>query len=174
VIKATIARTSLNPPIMIRAAACEDAALIFSFIQKKADFDRGLGAFTGVLHATEDRIRKTLFGAIPFSYVLFAESGSREIGFALYGFRFSSFAAQPSVWLDDLFVEDELRGQGVGAALMAELAQVAQVHDCTHLAWHADARNIDGLRFYQRLGAEITEQQGNRCVLHWIPWQLHR
>jgi GNAT superfamily N-acetyltransferase len=163
---------TVNPSITIRAATIEDSALIFSFIQKKAGFDRGLGAFTGVLLASEDKICKTLFGAVPFSYVLFAESVSREVGFALYGFRYSSFAAQPSVWLDDLFVENEMRGQGAGAALMAELVQVAQVHDCTYLAWHADARNVDGLRFYQRLGAEITEQQGNRCVLQWIPWQV--
>jgi GNAT superfamily N-acetyltransferase len=164
-------RATVNPSITIRAAAFEDAALLFSFIQKKAGIDRGLGSFTGVLLASEEKIRKTLFGAVPFSYVLFAEFVSREVGLALYGFRYSSFAAQPSVWLDDLFVEDEMRGQGAGAARMAELAQVAQVHDCTLLAWHADARTIDGLRSYQHLGAEITEQQGNRCVLQWIPWQ---
>ena len=75
-----------------------------------------------------------------------------------------------------MFVADEMRGQGVGAALMAELAHVAQVNDCAHLAWHVDARNVDarnvdGLRFYQLLGAEITDQQCNRWVLQWIPWQ---
>lgn len=153
----------------IRSATPEDVSLIFSFIQKKAEFDRNIGAFSGVLQVSEDKIRKTLFGELPFSYVLFAESSAQVIGFALYGFRYSSFSGQPSLWLDDLYVDSARRSQGAGAALMERLAQIAKAQDCTHLAWNADARNIRGLRFYARLGAEITEQQGNRCFLRWVP-----
>ena len=154
----------------VRPAQADDVPLIFSFIQKKSAFDRNIGAFSGVLKVSEEKIRKTLFGDIPFSYVLFAESEGNEVGFALYGFRYSSFAGHPSLWLDDLYVNEVHRSQGAGAVLMEELAQVAQVNDCSHLAWNADARNVDGLRFYHRLGAEITEQHGNRCFLRWIPW----
>jgi GNAT superfamily N-acetyltransferase len=100
---------------------------------------------------------------------LFAELSTREVGFALYGFRYSSFAGQPSIWLDDLYVEEEMRNQGAGAALMHGLGQIAQENDCTHIAWNADARNIRGLNFYNRIGAEITEQVNNRCFLKWIP-----
>ena len=155
----------------VRFATPNDVALIFSFIQKKSEFDRDIGAFSGELQVSEDKLRKTLFGKIPFSYVLFAELSEHEIGFALYGFRYSSFAGQPSIWLDDLYVDDERRSQGAGAALMAQLAKIAKENDCTHLAWNADARNIRGLRFYERLGAEITEQHSNRCFLRWIPWK---
>lgn len=154
----------------VRSATPDDVSLIFSFIQKKSEFDRDIGAYSGVLQVSEDKIRKTLFGIIPFSYVLFAEFSAHEVGFALYGFRYSSFAGQPSIWLDDLYVDDEMRSQGAGAALMTQLAQISKKNDCTHLAWNADARNTRGLRFYTRLGAEITEQHGNRCVLRWVPW----
>ncbi len=154
----------------VRSATPDDVSLIFSFIQKKSEFDRNIGAFSGVLQVSEDKIRKTLFGIIPFSYVLFAEVSVHEVGFALYGFRYSSFAGQPSIWLDDLYVDGEMRSQGAGAALMAQLAKVAKENDCTHLAWNADARNTRGLSFYNRLGAEITEQRGNQCFLKWVPW----
>ncbi|PSN15638.1 GNAT family N-acetyltransferase [filamentous cyanobacterium CCT1] len=154
----------------IRFANPNDASLIFSFIQKKSEFDRNIGAFSGVLQVSEDKIRKTLFGKIPLSYVLFAKFSAHEIGFALYGFRYSSFVGQPSIWLDDLYVDDAMRSQGAGRKLMAQLAQIAKENDCTHLAWNADARNTLGLCFYERLGAEITEQQGNRCFLRWVPW----
>jgi len=154
----------------VRSATPDDVSLIFSFIQKKSEFDRNIGAFSGVLQVSEDKIRKTLFGVTPFSYVLFSESSGHEVGFALYGFRYSSFAGQPSIWLDDLYVDDEMRSQGAGAALMVQLAQIAKENDCTHLAWNADARNTRGLRFYNRLGAEIVDQHGNRCFLKWVPW----
>ena len=153
----------------VRSATPDDVSLIFSFIQKKSEFDRNVGAFSGVLQVSEDKIRKTLFGVIPFSYVLFAEFSGREVGFALYGFRYSSFAGQPSIWLDDLYVDEEMRSQGAGAALMTQLVQIAEENDCTHIAWNADARNTRGLSFYHRLGAEITEQHGNRCFLKWVP-----
>ncbi|MBV9387878.1 MAG: GNAT family N-acetyltransferase [Chroococcidiopsidaceae cyanobacterium CP_BM_ER_R8_30] len=154
----------------VRSATSNDVSLIFSFIQKKAEFDRNIGAFSGILQATEDKIRKILFSKIPFSYVLFAEDSELEIGFALYGFRCSSFMGQPSIWLDDLYVDEHQRSQGAGAALMDRLAQIAKENDCTHLAWNADARNTRGLSFYHWLGAEIMEQHGNRCFLRWAPW----
>ncbi|BAU12440.1 GCN5-related N-acetyltransferase [Leptolyngbya sp. NIES-3755] len=156
--------------LIVRSATLEDVPLIFSFIQKKSKFDREIGAFLGVLQTSEDKLRKTLFGTVPFSYVLFAESADCEIGFALYGFRYSSFAGQPSIWLDDLYVDRDMRSQGAGALLMQRLAEISQTRDCTHLAWNADARNTRGLEFYDRIGAEITEQHGNRCFLKWIPW----
>jgi GNAT superfamily N-acetyltransferase len=153
----------------IRQAASDDVSLILAFIQKKSEFDRSVGAFTGVLQVSEDKIRHTLFGTMSFAYVLLVESAEAPLGFALYGFRYSSFIGQPSIWLDDLYVNEDCRSQGVGAALMAQLAHIAQVNDCTHLAWNADARNERGLSFYRELGATITEQQGNRCFLRWMP-----
>jgi GNAT superfamily N-acetyltransferase len=155
--------------VRVRLATLNDVSLIFSFIQKKAEFDREIDAFSGELRTSEEKIRKTLFGSHPFSYVVFAEISGYEIGFALFGFRYSSFVGQPSIWLDDLYVDAETRNQGAGTALMSHLAHIARKAECTHLAWTADARNTDGLRFYHRLGAKITEQKGNRCFLAWTP-----
>jgi GNAT superfamily N-acetyltransferase len=156
----------------VRIANPDDVSLIFSFIQKKAEFDCNIGAFSGILQTTEEKTRKTLFGKIPFSYVLLAEDSGRAIGFALYGFRCSSFVGQPSIWLDDLYVDKDRRSQGAGAALMERLAGIARENDCTHIAWNADARNPRGLAFYHRLGAEITDRHENRCFLRWIPQPL--
>ncbi len=104
------------------SATPDDVSLISSFIHKKSEFDRNIGAFSGVLQVSEDKIRKTLSEIIPFSYVLFAEFSAHEVGFALYGFRYSSFSGQPSIWIDDLYVDEEMRSQGVGTALMAQIA----------------------------------------------------
>ncbi len=151
----------------VRTANPKDVSLILSFIQKKADFDRHIGAFSGILQVSEDKISRTLFSTNPFAYVLFVEDAGREIGFALYGFRYSSFIGQPSIWLDDLFIDENMRSQGAGAALMQSLAQIALKHDCTHISWTADARNTRGLNFYHGLGAKIIKQEDNRCYWQW-------
>ena len=58
--------TTVDPSIAIRVATFEDAALIFSFIQKKADFDRGLGAFAGVLLAFKGQDSQNTVRSGPF------------------------------------------------------------------------------------------------------------
>jgi GNAT superfamily N-acetyltransferase len=69
-----------------------------------------------------------------------------------------------------LYVDEAMRSQGAGAALMSYLTGVARKNDCTHIAWYTDARNVRGLDFYHRLGAEIRQHNGNRCLLEWMPW----
>jgi GNAT superfamily N-acetyltransferase len=155
--------------VTVRAATPEEVALILSFVKRKAQFDRAMGSFSGTLQTSEEKIRHTIFNPTPFAYFLWAEMGGRPVGFALYYFRYSSFAGQPSIWLDDLYVDEDVRSRGAGAALMRGLAQVARDNDCTHIGWTADARNTRGLKFYHRLGATVTEQKGNVCFLMWTP-----
>lgn len=150
----------------VRIANIDDVSLIYSFIQKKSQFDRNIGAFSGELKVSERKIRETLFSSIPFAYVLFAHTLESEVGFALYGFRYSSFTGQPSIWLDDLYVNEDMRSQGAGTALMNRLDEIANENDCTHLAWTADKRNTRGLNFYHQLGAKITKQENNRCFFY--------
>ncbi|MGL4884606.1 MAG: GNAT family N-acetyltransferase [Waterburya sp.] len=154
--------------IQLRSANSNDIAVIYTLIVKKSEFDRSIGAYSGILQTSEAKIRQTIFSSHPFAYVLLAENSESVIGFALYEFRYSSFAGQPSIWLDDLYVEENMRSKGAGALLMKQLQQIAQENNCTHLAWTADARNTRGVKFYHRLGAKIIEQKGDyRCFFTW-------
>jgi len=155
--------------ITVRPAAPSEVTLVLSFIKKKAAFDRTIGSFAGTLQTSAEKIHNTILGPKPFAYFLVAEMAEQPVGFALYYFRYSSFAGQPSLWLDDLYIDEERRSQGAGAALMQVLAQIAKDTCCTHIGWTADARNTRGLKFYQRLGATVTEQKGNICFLTWTP-----
>jgi GNAT superfamily N-acetyltransferase len=149
----------LNSSPVIYPASVENVSDILVLIRKKAVFDDSMDSDCTALAATEDKLRQTLFNEQPFAKVLLIEVLGRAIGFALYYFRYSSFAAQPSIWLDDLYLEPEARGQGVGKAIMVELAKAAQAHHCTHIAWTASKKNLRGIRFYQKLGAEVVEER---------------
>jgi GNAT superfamily N-acetyltransferase len=142
--------------IAIRAAVCTDAPLLLAYVGKKSEFDRATDAFTGVVRTTRAKIEATLFGEPRFAHAIVAEDAGDPRGFALYYFRYSSFAGQPSLWLDDLYVDDDARGQGVGAALLARLVEIARDNDCTHLAWTAAAANPRGIAFYEREGAVLV------------------
>jgi GNAT superfamily N-acetyltransferase len=149
-------------PVTIRAATASDVPQILQFIQKKAAFDATMGNFDGTIETTEHAIHHTLFGAKPFAHVLFATCGGEQpTGFALYYFRYSSFKGRPSIWLDDLYVDESMRSRKLGAGLMRQLASEAIAHGCTDVAWTASARNAAGIRFYLRLGATQVDERDN-------------
>lgn len=155
-------------------ATPEDAGRVLAFVQAKAEFDRGLGAFNGRLGTTEELIRRHLFGRVPRAYALLAGDRREPVGFAFYYFRYSSFQGRPSIWLDDLFVRPDQRRHGAGRLLVGRLAQVAAAEDCTHMAWVASASNAEGMNFYRRLGARVIHTEGDTVTLQFPAADFHR
>ena len=102
---------------------------------------------------TEALLAKHLFGPRPYAETLIAEDAGQPIGFALFFHNFSTFLARPGIYLEDLFVVPEHRGQGVGRALLRELARIAVERDCGRLEWSVLDWNADAIGFYERLGA---------------------
>jgi len=153
--------------LSVRSARPDDVATLVAFIQKKAAFDREVGAFDGAVVATAASLTRFMFGAPTLAHGLLLEDGGTPRGFAFYYFRFSSFAGRPSLWLDDLYVDVEHRRGGAGTLLMRRLAGIALAHDCTHLAWTADDRNRAGVTFYRKLGAEVVNHQQ-----HSLTWRI--
>jgi GNAT superfamily N-acetyltransferase len=153
--------------ISIRVAMTEDVPSILIFINEKADFDREIGSFDGLIQSSEENIRQVIFGDNPFVHVLLAESDGCPIGYALYYFCYSSFLGQSSIWLDDLYVRSVNRGQGAGKKLMMYLGWVATKNGCDYVAWNTDVRNDCGLSFYKNIGAEVLYQDGDECFFQW-------
>src|SRR5437762_1575571 len=110
----------------IREATESDIPLILQFI-------RDLAAYEKLAHlavATEEQLRSTLFGAERYAEVLIAITDEVPAGFALFFHNYSTFLAQPGIYLEDLFVKPEFRGRGFGKALLARLAQIARARNC--------------------------------------------
>ena len=139
--------------IKVRFANAEDIELILSFISQKAEFD---GCPNG-LEATADKLKQTLFCNPPMANVLFAELEGFAVGFALFFYTYSSFLAQPGIWIDDLFVQPEMRGKGVGTALLTYLAEIAKGKNCGRIEWTVAANNARSIAFYKKQGAQIRE-----------------
>ena len=135
--------------LRIEPATDADVALILRFI-------RGLAEYEHLSHecvATEEGLRATLFGARPAAEVLLAHWNDEPAGFALFFSSYSTFLAQPGMYLEDLFVEPALRGRGIGTALLARLAQLAEERCCGRLEWAVLDWNEPSIGFYRSLGA---------------------
>jgi GNAT superfamily N-acetyltransferase len=122
---------------------------------------RGLAEYEKLSHvvvATEEQLRLTLFGERPAAEVLLAHWNGEPIGFALFFPNYSTFLAQPGIYLEDLFVKPHARGIGAGIALFAELARIAVARGCGRVEWAVLDWNEPSIRFYQKLGAVAMDE----------------
>ncbi len=140
--------------IHIRPAEDADVPLILRFIRELADYERLLHEVV----ATEERLRRTLFGPRPGAEVAIAEADGEPVGFALFFHNYSTFLAQPGLYLEDLYVRPEARGRGIGRALLAHLARLARERDCGRMEWWVLDWNEAAIRFYHSLGARPMDE----------------
>jgi GNAT superfamily N-acetyltransferase len=106
-----------------------------------------------VVEATPERLRKTLFGSQPLAEVPLAYRDEECAGFAVFFSTYSTFLAQPGLYLEDLFVKPDQRGKGIGLALLQHLARLATERGCGRLEWGVLDWNEPAIHVYKRLGA---------------------
>lgn len=90
--------------------------------------------------------------------LLGAREGGRFAGYACLYWHLSSLRATESVLMNDLYVEPDRRGQGVGRALIEASAAVARERGASHVEWVTDADNHTAQRLYDSTGAKRHEQ----------------
>ncbi len=138
----------------IRPATPDDVLTVLGFIRALADYEKLAHAVV----ATDDTLRKHLFGPRPAAEVLIGELDGRPVGFALFFPNFSTFLAKPGVYLEDLFVLPEARGRGVGKALLIAVAKLAVERDAGRLEWSVLDWNAPAIGFYKSVGAEPMDE----------------
>lgn len=135
--------------VEVRAAAEEDVPLLLSFIRSLAEVERLTVA------TTEESLRAALFGTPPAAQALLVLCGGKPIGYAVYFFTFATMAGKRGLWLDDLFIDAEYRGRGIGRAMMSYVAGLAVQNDCARFEWIVLDWNTPAVEFYRGLGASM-------------------
>ena len=146
-------------PFVLRAAELRDVAAIVQMIRDLAEFEQ-LGHLVQV---TPEKLRPQLFGEKPAAEALVVElggggsggGGGAVVAFALFFTNFSTFLAQPGLYLEDLYVKPEHRGQHIGKALLTRLAALAVERGCGRFEWSVLDWNESAIRFYENVGATV-------------------
>jgi len=138
-----------KPALRIVPATEHDVPLILQMIKGLAEYER----LSDHVTATEAQLRATLFGPRPAAEVVIGYAGDEPAGFALFFQNYSTFLAQPGIYLEDLFVVPEARGHGYGRQLLAYLARIAGERGCGRVEWSVLDWNAPAIGFYRKLGA---------------------
>jgi GNAT superfamily N-acetyltransferase len=134
----------------IRPATPDDVPVVLKLIRDLAAYERLLDSVV----ATEASLRDSLFGPRPAAEALLAELEDRPVGYAIFFPSFSSFVGRPGIYLEDIYVQPEARGQGIGKALFLRVADLAVERRCGRLEWAVLDWNEPSIRFYESLGAQ--------------------
>jgi GNAT superfamily N-acetyltransferase len=145
--------------VTIRAATAADAGTIVRMIRALAEYERLLDR----VRIEEADVLRDGFGPRPCFECLLAERAGDTVGFALYMTDYSTFDGRPGIFVEDLFVTEAARGQGVGRMLLARLAALARERGWASLSLVVLDWN-PARAFYRRLG--FAEASG------WLPYRM--
>jgi GNAT superfamily N-acetyltransferase len=144
---------------MIRPATPDDVPTILRFIRELAEYERAPDEAV----ATEDDLRRHLFGEQPAVFAHIAEHEGEAVGFAVWFLNYSTWTGRHGIYLEDLYVTPQARGFGYGRALLAELARIADDRGYGRFEWSVLDWNEPAIGFYKSLGALPMDE-----------WTVHR
>ena len=127
---------------------------LLELIRELARFER----LEHELAATTQSMKRSLFGPRRVAGALVARHGKELVAYAVYFFTFSTFLGRAGIWLEDLYVRPQFRGNGLGRRLLEAVARIGAARNCGRFEWTALKWNKRALKFYRRLGAKPMDE----------------
>lgn len=136
--------------IVIRKAVEKDSDQLWLLMKELAVFEKYIDSFL----ITPDIVRFCGFQKSPPAFhSIVAEENDKIIGMVVYYFLPYTAQNRPSIYLKELFVDENNRGRKIGEQLMESLRKEAELNNCSQIKWTVAPWNSSGQRFYERLGA---------------------
>jgi GNAT superfamily N-acetyltransferase len=146
--------TVVDTKLLIRPATTDDVKTIVSLIRELAEYEKLLHE----VQATEEIIRESLFGKRPYAEALLAEVDGEVAGLCLFFHNFSTFLGRPGIYIEDIFVRERFRGQGIGREFFSSLSTIAKERGCGRIEWWVLNWNKPAIDFYTRMGAKPMDE----------------
>src|SRR6201987_600354 len=140
--------------LAIRRAELSEVSLVTSLIRELAEYEK----LSHEMEATEAMIADALFSKEPRLFGEIAEWNGEVAGFAVWFLNCSTFAGRFGIYLEDLFVRPQFRGNGIGKALLAHLAKTCAENGWARVQWGVVAWNEAWIAFYKSLGAVMMDE----------------
>ncbi len=139
--------------VIVRPLTPSDVPSFLELIQALAHYEK----LPGPDAEARDRLGHDALADPPRFQVLLAERGNSVVGYAAYFFAYSTFLARPTLYVEDIFVLPERRGNGIGRAIMRELAREATRRGCGRMEWTVLDWNKPAMAFYETLGGKLLD-----------------
>ena len=133
--------------IQFRLGTVDDAAMIVGLINELAEYEKLPDKIT----TTEEDIRTAI--ANRDIETMFASSDGKDVGFAMFLDNYASIFGAKGMFIENLYVRPEYRGNGIGEAMMRELCRIAVSRGYKKVEWHCLEWNEPANELYLKLNA---------------------
>jgi GNAT superfamily N-acetyltransferase len=141
--------------LTIHSATRDDITTLLNLIRELATYEKKRHKAV----VTEQDLLRDGFGPHPKFRALIADWDGEAAGYASFFYFYSTFQGRPALFLEDLFVLDQLRGNGIGKALLAAVAKLAAEEGCFGMRWEVLDWNRPAIEFYEKLGATFLNER---------------
>lgn len=156
--------------ITIRYAGKDDARAIACLIRNLSQYEK----LQHECDVESEKLAQQLAAKDPTLYCLLSHDGDKPIGFAIfYVSGYSTFQNTWHVYLEDIYVEEEYRNQGVGRQLIQQIASAASRRGVDEIAFSVLHWNESAIAAYKKLGAVETGQKITGDI-HWISMSFYK
>ncbi|WP_160685847.1 GNAT family N-acetyltransferase [Clostridium sp. C2-6-12] len=138
-------------------ATDKDVPVILAFIKQIATYEKMLDKVI----ATEESLKESIFENNR-AEALLIELDKKVIGYIVYFFNYSTFVGREGLYIEDIYIKPEYRGQGLGKICFEFLVRIAKKHKCQRVEWTCLDWNEPSLKFYKNIGAK----QMNEWIIH--------
>lgn len=140
-----------NPDFTLRIATINDAQLVIDFMKKLGKYQKMQAAII----ATPEQIKKLLEEKLGES--IFGIYKEEVVSFAYFYQKSSAFTGRKGLYIDGFFIDDSLRGKGLGKIMFQYISKYAVDKSCEFLEWGCLDWNISAIKFYEKLGAYCVD-----------------
>ncbi|CAD0001883.1 GNAT family N-acetyltransferase [Flavobacterium chungangense] len=138
----------------IRNCEIADLSKLVVLCQKHAEFEQADYDPEG----KEEGLKKELFNDYPKLFCLVVATKETIVGYASFTFDFSTWDASSFLYMDCLFLEEEVRSFGIGEVLIEKLKEIGIKNNCINMQWQTPEFNTRAIKFYNRIGAKGKEK----------------
>jgi GNAT superfamily N-acetyltransferase len=135
--------------VTVRPVRPDDVPAVVALVKELADYEKALHE----VRLTEEQLTDVLFGPSPALFGHVAEVDGQVAGIALWFLNFSTWRGTHGIYLEDLYVQPQHRGSGLGRELLRTLAAVCVERGYSRLEWSVLDWNTPSIDFYKAAGA---------------------
>ena len=127
-------------------------SMILNLAQHEGVLDR--------IKITEGRLGELLFCDKPNHFVALAMIDETIVGFTMYNVNHGNicYNVTPGLYIENLFIQQKYRNQGMGKALLAYVASQAKAQGFTRIEWWVSSHNKSAINFYKKIGGRNLDE----------------
>jgi len=143
--------------LRIETAAIEHIPGIVGLMRDFAEYEK-LSQYCDI---TEDKLSAVMFFDGAYVEGIVAFDDGKLIAYALFYKNFASFRGQRGYYLEDIFIDSNYRGVGIGEAILKKIAQTARSKGFERIDFQVLDWNAPAINFYEKLGAVSSPDESH-------------